>query len=1285
MRFLSIVTIFFIAHLGSSQTSSEFSFLSKEDGLPSNWISCMQLDQRGFLWIGTQNGLSRFDGKDFMNFYHDPVQPNSLIGNWVRTLALDEKDQFWIGTVGGGLQRFDPRTFTFNSDFTWQDSPPKAIYFIHAEDNRLWLLTNQGLYASDTTKSHFTSIAPVSIEHIFSYTQNELLLMASSGVYLLHKSSNKIKRISELHLSSPAKLNQNQWIGMVKDELTQIEMDEDSLLIKKRFAYAEKLPGTPWNNSAVGVSKNDDYLLTTSSGILAIHPSTGIDKTWLSFDEMHQNAVVTQFLRDPKAGQIVGTNKGLYIHTAGGTYRGQLPASVVYDGIVRDVVKDDNNLLLGTDNGLLRVTDTDKEFILEEGRITAVTKYNNAFFASQVKEDGIKSIHILTDDLEEIDEQFLSKKIPEIGMTWTLLNTVDRLWIGGNYHLGYWDKERDSFIFINELGTAPMSKIVVLDVLMDSSGDLWIATLDGLYQVKDEKFEKARRFDQGSGEGLKNNLITALVLDKQENLWVGTEAGLHSYDRTLDQFNFWGRAQGLSDPKIMALASGEDNNIWISTISGGLFLMNTGSGRFYNYSEAVGMPTDDYLMSSILLHNDTLYLGSEQGLIQIPTTLMKTPEYPAIDLFVETVEITSGKGETMRFHEPPANFELKHTYGNLTFNLSALTYRTPEKTTFSYKVEGLYSKWVSLGNQSSVSLVNLPAGDYVVSFKATNPSYTPSILSFGFNVLKPWYLHNALILLYFVGSIVVCWLAFHFLKRREQQRLQMVHLKKVNELKSKLYAEISHEIKTPLTIIKGNTSLLEENKDTSRQEKLLRSIDRNTDDILNLVNQLLDLAAIDAQQFKLKESSIDLIAEIKKHIALFRSYAESQDKKLLASYTKVAVVTKIDASSFKKILFNLLSNALKFTPKGGIIKVDVTILEKQFKVSVMDSGVGISKDELSLIFDRYYKTFDTDNNLGSGIGMSLTQELVNLMGGNIYVESEVGKGSCFMITLPLQPNADKYNVETSETLTPRKSFPTAEPLPKESGARFKLLIVEDHPDMVRYYCDLLNDAYDLILVDNGEEAIAHVQSSFPDFILSDAVMPKMDGYELCRLLKNDWKTSHIPFIMVSGLGRAEDRSKAFEKGVEAFLEKPFDETELLAVIDSLLTRKKRVAEHIRKLLYAEENLVEERVNARDLEFIEKISEFCLDPQWDFSIQRLAKELGMSRTQLHRKIKALTELSATEYISHLRIEKAKNLLRAEDTSISEVAYAVGYSDPGYFAKIFKKITGQTASEFKNKVL
>jgi signal transduction histidine kinase/DNA-binding response OmpR family regulator len=654
----------------------------------------------------------------------------------------------------------------------------------------------------------------------------------------------------------------------------------------------------------------------------------------------------------------------------------------------------------------------------------------------------------------------------------------------------------------------------------------------------------------------------------------------------------------------------------------------------------------------------------------------------------------------------PDELRLAPSENFFTIGISALALFDPQKIRFAYQLEGVDKDWVKLEpDQRSVSYTSVAGGDYVFRIKSTNSrgEWVGKPYELKIHIGKPWYkttLAKCIYLLLLTGSIY--W--FYQMRKRQWETaadlqaktLEARRLADLDTFKTRFFTNITHEFRTPLTVILGITEQqrLELEKLESYQLKPefggttisdlrpfienSKAVARNGHQLLQLINQMLDLARLESGKFTLNERQSDVMAFVKINVEAFQSLAISKKQNLACLTDPAELLMDFDPQRLQQVLSNLLSNALKFTPEFGSVKLVArqVAATKCLQIVVEDTGPGIAAADLPLVFDRFFQVENAQNTSGTGIGLALAKELVQHMGGGILAESKVGIGSKFIVTLPIRNEAELVDFQTIEK--PVSTYWEGE-LPAAAKVELPVLLhVEDHPDLLQYLQKLLGDYYRIVAARNGNEGLEKAFEIVPDIILSDVMMPGMSGFELCEKLKADARTSHIPIVLLTAKATVTDKIEGLQQGADAYLMKPFQQEELFATLRNLLENRRRMAAYLTRNDPAAEA---PPGVAKEHEFLQKIRTIIDKNLSDetYDMTRLSRDLALSRMQIHRKLTALTGTSASHFVRSHRLEKARQLIESTELTIAEIAYATGFSDHAYFTKCFKEEFGKTPSD------
>jgi len=662
------------------------------------------------------------------------------------------------------------------------------------------------------------------------------------------------------------------------------------------------------------------------------------------------------------------------------------------------------------------------------------------------------------------------------------------------------------------------------------------------------------------------------------------------------------------------------------------------------------------------------------------------------------------------------HIDLDYSQNFFSFEYNALDHYGPKFNHYAFKLEGLDDGWVNVKQRKFANYTGVPAGDYIFRVRNTiNGCYwyggeTSISISISPPPWKTWWAY----LLYGLAIIAlfIAWRWYDLKRHRLKQALEIEQveaekLKELDSMKSRFFANISHEFRTPLTLILGPLNKLINKTEDPTCVKDLNMMQRNARRLQRLINQLLNLSKLEAGEMKLIAGERNIIGLVRGYVHSFESLAKQKNIKLLFASDDEKTLIYVDNDKIEKILYNLLSNAFKFTPDGGEIAVSVLThpvkpyykegAEGGINIIVADTGPGIPPDKIKHVFDRFYQTDNASSGdqEGTGIGLALTQELVKLHHGDIKVESHEGKGTTFIVTLPkghehLKP--EEIDEKGAAIPVEEISVPELEPVKTvrldekaEKEGKPILLVVEDNDDLRSYVRSYLDDEYSVHEAVNGALGLQSAIEKIPDLIISDVMMPMMDGYQLCRALKSNEKTSHIPVILLTAKAAKEDKLEGLELGADDFLTKPFDPAELLVRIKNLIEQRQLLRKRYLKELNLYPQALPDKIASMDEQFLQKAMEVVREniPDPEFSVETFGDNMAMSRMQLHRKITALTGQTASEFIRNLRLQKAAELIRSQAATITEIAYDTGFSTPSYFTECFKKYFGISPADYQKQ--
>jgi signal transduction histidine kinase/DNA-binding response OmpR family regulator/streptogramin lyase len=840
-------------------------------------------------------------------------------------------------------------------------------------------------------------------------------------------------------------------------------------------------------------------------------------------------------------------------------------------------------------------------------------------------------------------------------------------------------------------------------IYKDTFGILWAGTKDaGLFQYNESEQELILfKSNVNDPRSITSNFITTIHEDKKGNVWFGTNIGLNKYNRSTQSFIHFTEKEGLPNNLIFAIEEDAQGNLWFST-DNGISKLNPETGKIKNYDISYGFTTNRFYFTGCKTENGEIYFGGPGGITRFhPDSIKANPYIPPI-------VITSFRifDKLIPFSK---KIELDYDKNFLSFEFAALSYLSPQRNQYAYKMEGVDENWIYSGTRRYASYTNMEPGQYIFRVKGSNNDgvWNEEGTSITITILPPfwktWWAYLSYAGIFILVLLGIRRYEMNRISYKNQTKLDKVVLiekEETEKLKSRFFANISHEFRTPLTLILGPAEKIISKSSDENITKDASIIKRNSKRLLQLVNQLLDLSKIEAGKLKLEVSKGNIVSFVKGIALSFESLSESKDITLNILSAKEFIELYFDKEKMIKILTNLLSNAFKFTPEEG--RITISINEKfsdgkegTLEIKIRDTGIGISPEEIPKLFDRFYQvdSSHTREYEGTGIGLALTKELVDLHHGRIAVESEQGRWTEFTLEFSLGRDHFKdddilnpdIKSEISKILIDDEKYFHSKNIDEELDRKLAqnkniILVVEDNYDMRKYIKESVGEEYIVEEAVNGEQGVRRAEKIIPDLIISDMMMPKMDGNELVRILKNNEKTSHIPIILLTARSEQQDKIEGLQKGADDYLTKPFDLKELQARIKNLIEIRRKLQAKYSKLEYVLKS-DGKKVTSLDEKFLNKVKEVIENhiSEEEFNMDDFCSEVAMSRTQLHRKLKALTGKSATLYIRTIKLLKAKKMIQEKTGNISEIAYSLGFSSPTYFTRCFKEEFGYPPSE------
>ncbi|MEO1051283.1 MAG: two-component regulator propeller domain-containing protein [Bacteroidota bacterium] len=1313
--------------------------LTTEDGLSQNTVNALLQDKHGFIWMGTSDGLNMYDGYNFVVYKNDPSDSTSLSNNEVWRLAEDDNGNIWVATYGGGVCKFDPRTETFTRYLRHDPDTSKIsynfIYTIYVDSqNRVWVGHWKGMDLYNPQEDRFEPIllSPKDQPYIYgTYCINEdaenhiWIGTDNAGLKRYNTETKTFDRSFQNDSSSIHSLVSNFvpsftiddnaicWLQHGESSITRLDlktgkaaqlfqMAEDKVFFHGNFIHKDRQGRMLMGSEAKqGVMWFDPDKIDPSETDHRPLKLQGLENYMtLSILEDNSGSI---WIGTYSTGVIyLGSNNKLFQYTA----NIQNPTSATPTESIYEIFEDSKGFLwFGSNNGgLTRMNPKTGEVKLFPELCEALRIEHSQLEVRDIAEDRDGNIWICTlgNGFIRIDPNSFKFKVyytdytdsggEKVAFFDRIIEASDGiLWIGTQVGIlvamDPSNGQSTVFRYKDQGGLALPGYYI--NVLFESlQEELLVGFADkGLFKLnkKDSTFQQVNYEINGTFD-TNANRVTGLHQSNETTLWVGTANGLFKRDLQKQVSTLYTTNHGLGNNYISNILEDEQSNLWLSTNSG-ISKFNPETETFENYTANDGLRQNEFIMGAALKSKSggRMYFGGTKGYNYFqPDEIKPNTNIPPIAITSFKSYSDAGNFEFV----PGIGFkdELLLGYNERDFSIqfTALDFTNPDANEYAFWLEGYNRNWMEIGHKREVTFTNLDPGTYELRLKGSNNDgvWNEMGRTIKITILSPCWLTWWAYMLYSMLGLTLVYGVYRY----RVNQLESLRLKELDDLKTKLYTNITHEFRTPLTVISGINEYLKDHFDGQQLEKF-EMIDRSSQGLLYLVNQLLDLRKIESDKAEVNYILNNIIPYIRYIAESFSSYASTTDVQVHFISSVESVEMDYDPNKVLIVLSNLLSNAIKYTASGGNVYLQIDRLDQQLQIRVTDSGVGISPSELPHIFDRFYtKEKESARHMdGMGIGLALTKEVIKLLGGSITASSNPGEGSVFTILLPIHQKAtntapaDDESVKSKilQHLPPKPDQDIASDVSAQSTGLRRLLIIEDSEDIVKYLSSALQDQWHIEVASDGRSGVEKALEITPDIILCDLIMPVMDGYAVLDSLKKDHRTSHTPVVLLTAKGDDESRIEGLKRGADIYLTKPFNKTELQIVLDKLVEQRKALqAQFQAHHTFPSQDGI--NVKKED-NFIRQLETLVLNnPYTKYSITDLCQDLGMSRTQLHNKVKALTGMSTSIYIRSVRLKRGKYLLESSDKSISEIAYEIGFNDPSYFSRSFTEEYGQTPS-------
>lgn len=1372
IRMLSILVLLFLnfTPVFGQPAEIKFRYLTREDGLSNSNVMKIYQDRQKYIWIGTQDGLNRYDGYQIITYKKKQQDPGSLSSNYINDIIEDKEQRIWIAT-NYGLNMYDRKLDKFtrymhNPNISGSISSNFIVSLHEDQRGNLWIGTSLGLNLFDKQQQKFKYYGNSLIANRIAETRrvncignydNKHILVGTegSGVEKFDIDSRKFVSISNTTLTTlknyrinaiKKDLNDFIWIGTQGNGVFQYRPGTDKI---EQFQKGQ--------SNSRGLSSNiikdiicdhkNNIWLSTEHGGLNVKPLG--NKGFISYENDQRkpfsfSSLTALGLMEDAQGNIwIGTYHGkvnIYSPLTAkfkNYSRGTWPGALSFNDIKTFCEGNNGEIWVGADGGGINVLNksTGRFTYFQHAENDANSLSSNAVL--DIKKDREGTIWVATwgGGLNRYNSKSrnFTRYLNNPGNTNSITSNFafniypDKngiLWVGNFYGgLNTFNPKTNKFTRILSSPDGK-SKFIGDDVLCiheDTQGALWISTLgQGLNYLTPDRMHFYHYFNDSKND--LRDAVRVIFTDHKKRLWAG-KTGLYLFDRKKNKFFLSSSNPLLTDQQIVSIIEDKKGNLWLGSTNG-LIHYNPDTRFIKRYTGADGLQGLEFNENAAFVSKGEIFVGGVNGFNTFYPDSLKAFDYSyptyITDLSIFNRSIKEQKNGTIeKYIAENRNIVLHYNQSVISFDYAALNYVSPQKTNYAYKLAGFDKKWNYVGNSRRASYTNLDPGNYIFYVKSSTPDglWNTKAASVHLTITPPFYLTIWFKTLSVIIFAVTAFLILYYRRRAELRAIHEENKEKMHQLQLQFFTNISHEFRTPLTLIIGTLEQIFKSDPDSGFTRYYNTINRNANRLLHLISELMDFRKVESGVLKLKVMPGNFTYFLNDIVQDFKDQALTSNINLSIYLEEDYELIWFDRQVVEKIVLNLLNNAFKFTPSGGEISIHVSSsfeyltpsldnslkLENEYKgarnifISVSDTGIGISKDSIKHLFERFFRVSDT--HMGSGIGLAFVKSLTFLHKGSIYVRSERHKGTQFTISLPCSKN-DYQNYELwtenavkiesidNRKMSPRQ-FADVEMLqpfskPKEAVSKQTILIVEDNEELRAYLTEVLQSEYNIVQARNGAEGLDQAKETSPSLIISDVMMPVMDGIDFCRSIKEDFETSHIPLILLTAKDALESRLEGIESGADYYFSKPVSTDLLILTIKNLFKQKQKIKDRYLKDYQMEvRDLVH---SSKDKDFMNRllhlIEEKLEEP--DLNIDFICREMGVSSSKLYKKIKDITGQGGNEFIRTIRLKKAVEIMTHEDILVTEVMYRVGISSKAYFTNSFKKEVGMTPSQYQQQL-
>ncbi len=1371
-RFIKYIISLFILICLQSFVQAQISRLNfeqinyDEDFSPS-MISSLVQTKKGFIWIGTENGLFRYDGYSFYRYVRNKTE-GSLSNNHVNVIFEDSAGDLWVGT-NHGVNRFNKNSNTFTAIDVSQTKGGRNYISSFAEDSNknVWVGTFGGVKRLNKMDNLLENISndlnfKLNQSRVLSLFYDKyygILIGTAQGLQSFNPETKELNKLPKVFEDHPdflkAKIwkivkeaNGDLWFGTETMGVFLYSKSNDSLAQFKHNYEDINSISSNWINDIIKV--DDDTVWFATQNGLDVY-----DKNTQTFNRYKHNALNNYSLTDNNLQCFLkDRNDCVWIGTMSGEINFYNKANSNFTNIGETIApnfglnhplatamlpENDNELWVGTYGGGLThlnfSLNISNHFMVDE-RDERKTKNLVTALVEKDKNHLICGTFNGLFDFDKNNKKFTPIQLSAKGSTederpiTSLIVDNGSIWVGTDGN-GLIKVLPDGTIenYMSDKSPSSLSDNFIMDLENRKDG-IWITTQNGLNYFDKSLKKVTKLYKTSTNPAIGNNSLTALFTDSKGRLWIGGDFdGLFCFDESSESFSVINKDKGFTNATIQSIVEDQEGNLWVSSedflfrikIDSQTRVFDNSDIQITKFSNKDGVSVKQFSHNaSVLINEKQLAFGATKGVtIFNPSTIYKAPNENEIVLTTliinnEVVESNEDNSILSKPISETSEITINYDQGYLGLEFSSLNFINPKKSRYAYKLDDdlRNDEWHDTGTQNRINLSNLNPGKYLLSIKSTNEDsiWNPKIKTLEITVLPPWWKTWWAYFIYFLLVVLVGLVIANFINNRVKLKRELFLEHVESERKQEMlnmqlnfFTNISHEIRTPLTLIKGPIEeLLEDADKDPKSENKLKTIKQNSDRLLKLVNELLDFRKAEKGHMRIYCEEQDIVAFCFEIYESFKGLAVKKGIEYNFVLNSNSIKVFFDKNQMEKVIFNLLSNAFKFTKKNGKIVFAVEQTNSggnKVLIKIKDNGIGVPETSKSNIFNRFFQVDDRGvHNMGSGVGLALSKTIVELHKGELVLEEEKESwaNTVFQIGLWLgKEHLDVDQIDDSESaagntvidadLNSRESFTDHEDFEFEyteyDPDKKTIFTVEDNDEVRKFIADILIENYNVLDFSSAKEAISYMEKEIPDLIISDIMMPEMDGLQFCKFIKTNESTNHIPVILLTAKATVDNRVEGLSTGADSYISKPFSTKVLLLSVQNLLKSKEIFRQKYSGNFIVDSDL--EKLTTPEEVFLKKLMQIIEEnlENPDFDVSMLVDKIGMSRTILYKKVNSLTNHSVASLIKQLRLKKAADIIVKTSYPISEVAFMVGFNDRKHFSREFKKIYKHSPSAYK----